>query len=176
MGSTFKLVESAPAGSIVGIGGLEDIIFKSGTISTDKMCPNFLKQQFISMGLVKVALETENLSEMTNLKEGLMKLNKSDPSVNFFQNKKGEFILSTCGEIHLQRCIKDLNDDFCPGIKFDVSDPIIPFREAIINKRLTNRMINKKTQNYEERESDSESEEELKTKDEMTVQELIEHE
>ena len=52
---------------------------------------------------------------------------------------KGELILSTCGEIHLERCIKDLNDDFCPGIQLEIGEPIIPFRETIINKRLTNK-------------------------------------
>jgi translation elongation factor EF-G len=38
---------------------------------------------------------------MGDLKEGLMKLNKADPSVQFFTNDKGELVLSTCGEIHL---------------------------------------------------------------------------
>lgn len=101
MGSTFKLVQSVPAGCIVGIGGLEDILIKSGTISSDQNCPNFMKQQFISQGLVKVAIETEEISNMNELKVGLTKLNKSDPSVTFFINKRGEYILSTCGEIHL---------------------------------------------------------------------------
>lgn len=113
---------------------------------------------------------------MEHLLEGLTKLNKADPSVSFFQNKRGEYILSTCGEIHLQRCIKDLNDDFCPGIKLNVSDPIISFREAIINKKLSNRVLKNKTGNFEEINSDSESEEEQKTKEDMTVQEIIEYE
>lgn len=33
------------------------------------------------MGLVKVAIETANIGEMQYLKDGLIKLNKSDPSV-----------------------------------------------------------------------------------------------
>lgn len=49
-----------------------------------------------------------------------------------------------------------------------VSDPIIPFKEAIINKRLTNRLV-KKQGVFEERDSGSESEEEQKAKEEMTV-------
>jgi translation elongation factor EF-G len=54
---------------------------KNGTISTDPNCPNFVKSGTISMGLVKVAIETENLQDMDKLKLGLLKLNKSDPSV-----------------------------------------------------------------------------------------------
>ena len=68
------------------------------------------------MGLVKVSIETEVGSEMDLLKEGLIKLNKADPSVQFYVNNRGEYILSTCGEVHLQRCLKDLTDDFCPGV------------------------------------------------------------
>ena len=85
--------------------------------------------------------------------------------------KKGEFILSTCGEVHLERCIKDLNDDFCPGIELTVSAPIIEFRETIINKKLTNR-IQKKQENYEELVSESDSDVE-ENKDQMCVQELL---
>ena len=126
------------------------------------------------MGLVKVAIETVNIGEMPNLKDGLIKLNKSDPSVQFFVNNRGEYILSTCGQIHLERCLKDLKDDFCPGIDLNVSDPIIPFRETIINKKLSNRVGKNKQDMYEEINSSSDSEEEKeKDKEDMDVGEMI---
>jgi len=129
------------------------------------------------MGLVKVAIETENITDMDALKDGLIKLNKSDPSVNFFINKRGEFILSTCGEIHLERCIKDLNDDFCPGIKLTISDPIIPFRESIINKKLSNKTKKDSKDQGQQSGGESESEEEeAKAKEEMNVAELLAYE
>lgn len=43
MGANLKLIERAPAGCIVGIGGLENILVKSGTISSSNFCPNFIK-------------------------------------------------------------------------------------------------------------------------------------
>ena len=43
MGSALKLVDQAPAGSIVGIGGLDDLLIKTGTISSTELCPNFIK-------------------------------------------------------------------------------------------------------------------------------------
>ena len=39
----------------------------------------------------------KDFGDMDRLKEGLFKLNKSDPSVSVFTNAKGELILSTCG-------------------------------------------------------------------------------
>jgi ribosome assembly protein 1 len=74
---------------------------------------------------------------MDRLREGLIKLDRSDPSVNFHINNQGEYILSTCGEVHLERCIKDLTDDFAKGIKLHVSDPIITFKETIVSQKLS---------------------------------------
>ena len=82
MGSTFKLINEAPAGAIVGIGGLDDLLIKTGTLASTPSCPNFTKQQTISMGLVKVTIEANNMiDDMETLKAGLLKLNRSDPSV-----------------------------------------------------------------------------------------------
>lgn len=114
-------------------------MLKTGTISTTPLCPNFTKSKVISLGLVKVAIESENLSDMERLKEGLAKLDRADPSVNFYINNQGEYILSTCGEVHLERCIKDLTDDFAKGIKLHVSDPIITFKETIVDRRLADK-------------------------------------
>lgn len=63
MGSSFNLIQTARAGCIIGIGGLDDILIKSGTITSDpKICPNFLRVEGLSMGLVKVSIEPEELS------------------------------------------------------------------------------------------------------------------
>lgn len=82
-------------------------------------------------GLIKVAIETKNLNDMYMLSDGLRKLNKSDPAVEIYLNENGEYIVSTCGQVHLERCIKDLKDDFVKGIDIQVSDPIITFKETI---------------------------------------------
>lgn len=139
MGSSIQLLEEAPAGCIVGIADLEDIVLKTGTLSTSVQCPNFQKTKVISLGLVKVAIESENLSDMERLKQGLIKLDRADPSVQFYVNPQGEYILSTCGEIHLERCLKDLNDDFARGIKLNVSEPIIKFKETIVAQQLNDK-------------------------------------
>ena len=81
MGSSLQLLTEVPSGCIVGIGGLDDKILKTGTITSSPACPNFTKTKTISMGIVKVAIETKNLSDMENLKIGLHKLDRADPSV-----------------------------------------------------------------------------------------------
>jgi ribosome assembly protein 1 len=81
MGSSLQLVNEIPAGNIGGIGGLENYLVKTGTLSTTRICPNFIKTKTISLGLVKVAIEAKSLDMMSYLKEGLEKLNRADPSV-----------------------------------------------------------------------------------------------
>lgn len=139
MGSNLQLVDSAPAGCIIGIGGLEDFVIKTALITNSLECPNFTKTKTISLGLIKVAIESKNLSEMESLKAGLQKLDRSDPSVQFYINTQGEYILSACGEVHLERCIRDLKDDFAPGVEVQVSEPIIAFKETIVNYKLTDK-------------------------------------
>ena len=66
---------------------------------------------------------------------------RADPSVEFHVIKTGEFVLSTCGEVHLEKCLKDLKDDYAPGVEFSISKPIIPFKETIINRSMRDKIV-----------------------------------
>ena len=116
MGNSFNLIDQAGPGCVIGIGGLDDCLIKSGTITTSpETCPNFFKIEGLSMGLVKVAIEPTELALLDTLIAALHKLNRADPSLDYFVTPQGEHILSTCGEVHLEKCLKDLKDDFLDG-------------------------------------------------------------
>lgn len=59
--------------------------------------------------------------------EGLKKLNKSDPSVDVFIEQSGDIVLSTCGEVHLEKCMTDLQEIYCK-VPIKASEPIVNFR------------------------------------------------
>lgn len=101
---------------------------------------------------------------MDKLAEGLEKLVRSDPSVEYYVTSKGENIISTCGEVHLEKCLKDLKDDFIPDVPFTVGEPIIPFKETILNRQVREKPT-KKVLQYEELNSDSESDFDEERKD-----------
>jgi translation elongation factor EF-G len=135
-GNNLKLVEEMKAGNIVGIGGLENVLLKMGTISSSPECPSFAPAKLLGTDLIKVAIQPKNLSEMPILIDGLKKLDKADPSVSYCINdENGEYILQTCGQLHLERCVKDLNDDFAQ-IEIEISEPIVSFKETIIKRNL----------------------------------------
>jgi ribosome assembly protein 1 len=116
---------------------------------------------------------------MQPLKQGLTLMARADPSIEFHISKNGEFILSTCGEVHLEKCLKDLKDDYAPGIEFTISKPIIPFKETIINKSMRAKVFKVQVP-WEElnSESETESDEEVKEGEqrELTLAQFIEKE
>ena len=61
MGSSLEPVGQVGPGCIVGIGGLEDILLKTGTLSSTMNCPNFSKLYGLSKGLIKVTIEPKML-------------------------------------------------------------------------------------------------------------------
>ena len=46
-------------------------------------------------------------------------------------SESGESLLLTAGEVHLQRCVRDLVESYA-HCEVSVSDPIVPFRETIV--------------------------------------------
>lgn len=99
-------------------------------MSNVETCHSLSPKVTHSKAILKVSISTPNLENMGKVVEGLKKLNKSDPSVEVYVETTGDIILNTCGEVHLERCVKDLEQVFAKvAIKF--SDPIINFRETV---------------------------------------------
>ncbi|CAG8453155.1 2691_t:CDS:10 [Ambispora leptoticha] len=132
MGRELELLQEVPAGNVFGIGGLEGHILKNGTLSSTKSCKSLAGVALESAPIVRVALEPTEPSEMPKLIEGLRLLNQADPCVEILVQETGEHVILTAGEVHLERCLKDLKDRFAK-IEIQVSPPIVPFRETIVN-------------------------------------------
>ena len=131
LGREMEELEDAKAGSIIGIGGLEDYVLKSATISNNIACTPFVEITQSAAPILRVAVEPEVSSDLGALVAGLHLLNQADANVQVFLNDKGEHILLTAGEVHLERCIRDLKETYA-GVGVVVSSPIVPFRETII--------------------------------------------
>ena len=81
MGRELEAIDCAPAGSIVGIGGLEEHILKSATLSSTLDCPTFTELSQMVTPIVRVAVEPARPTEMPELIRGLKLLNQADPCV-----------------------------------------------------------------------------------------------
>ncbi|QQP39437.1 Uncharacterized protein FKW44_020322 [Caligus rogercresseyi] len=140
LGRDLEECASVPPGNVIGIGGLADFILKSATLSSDILTPPFIEMSASSAPILRQVVK------------GLHLLNQADANVQVLITDKGEHLLVTAGEVHLERCLKDLKEvtlnvedcselNICfyfnlqetyAGIDINVSEPMVPFRETIV--------------------------------------------
>ena len=133
MGGELINVESVPAGNICGVYGLDKILLKNGTLSNTLHCIPFTPLYYITPPILKVAVEPIQVSQLDYLVRGINLLAQADPCVQTSVEESGEYVIYCAGEVHLQKCIEDLTKNFAIGIDFEVSAPIISFRETVIS-------------------------------------------
>ncbi|KAJ2496550.1 Cytoplasmic GTPase/eEF2-like protein (ribosomal biogenesis) [Coemansia sp. RSA 1972] len=134
MGREFVQLQSVPAGNVFGIRGIAGAILKSGTLASDaQICPNLAAIHTETFPIVRVAIEPINPQDMDKLARGLELLNQADACVQVVSQTTGEHVLVTAGELHLERCLKDLRERFAQ-CEIHVSEPIVPFREGIVRQ------------------------------------------
>jgi len=80
--------------------------------------------------VVRVAVEPRNPADLPKLVEGLKRLAKSDPMVQCIIEESGEHIVAGAGELHLEICLKDLEEDHAQ-IPLKTSDPVVSYRETV---------------------------------------------
>ncbi|XP_049269416.1 elongation factor-like GTPase 1 isoform X5 [Rhipicephalus sanguineus] len=131
MGRELEQLECVPAGNILGIGGLEEHVVRTATLSSCTACAPFADMRGPVTPILRVALEPRRLADMAALVRGLKLLHQADPCVQVLLQETGEHVLLTAGEVHLERCLNDLTERFAK-VEINVSDPIVPFRETIV--------------------------------------------
>merc|ERR1719397_1318682 len=109
MGGRVEAIEDVPAGNICGLVGVD---------------------QFSVSPVVRVAVEPKNPADLPKLVEGLKRLSKSDPMVQCIIEESGEHIIAGAGELHLEICLKDLEEDHAQ-IPLKKSDPVVSYRETV---------------------------------------------
>jgi len=130
MGGKVEAIEDVPAGNICGLVGVDQYLVKTGTISTFKEAHNMKVMKFSVSPVVRVAVEPKNPADLPKLVEGLKRLSKSDPMVQILIEESGEHIIAGAGELHLEICLKDLEEDHAQ-IPIKKSDPVVSYRETV---------------------------------------------
>jgi len=130
MGRYVESIEDVPCGNICGLVGVDQFLVKTGTITTHKDAHNMKVMKFSVSPVVRVAVECKNPSELPKLVEGLKRLAKSDPMVQCIIEESGEHIIAGAGELHLEICLKDLEEDHA-GIPIKTGDPVVSYRETV---------------------------------------------
>lgn len=120
-----------PAGNIVGLVGIDQVLKKTGTISSEAGASNIKTMKFSVSPVVKYAVRPTNSVDLLKFKEGLIRLAKSDPLCLVETTESGEMSVAGAGELHLEICINDLKDYANCGVTF--GEPMINYLESVSN-------------------------------------------
>jgi len=134
MGRYVEPIDDCPCGNTIGLVGVDQYILKTGTITTSEAAHNFKQMKYSVSPVVRVAVEPKNPSDLPKLVEGLKRLSKSDPLVLCYTEESGEHIVAGAGELHLEICLKDLEEEYCGGAKIITSKPVVSFRETVVDE------------------------------------------
>ncbi|KAJ1852563.1 translation elongation factor 2, partial [Coemansia sp. RSA 486] len=130
MGRYIEPIEDCPAGNIIGLVGVDQYLLKSGTLTTSDTAHNMKVMKFSVSPVVQVAVDVKNHQDLPKLVEGLKRLSKSDPCVVCTTSESGEHIVAGAGELHLEICLKDLEEDHAQ-VPLKTSDPVVGYRETV---------------------------------------------
>lgn len=136
MGRELHALGQVPAGNIVGIVGLQEHVLKTATLSSSLACPSLTKMPYQAKPIVRVAVEPEDPRNFAALEAGLQRLYRSDPTVEVQVQETGEHVIVALGELHLERCIKDLKERFAK-VPVSISEPLVGFRESVLDGTIT---------------------------------------
>jgi len=131
-GAKKEIVESVPAGNIIGVGGLKAAM-PGETASSEGPADPFEEIKHIFDPVVTKAIEAKKPGDLPKLIDVLRQVQKEDPTIVVEINEEtGEHLLHGMGELHLEvienRIIKE------KGVEVKTSPPIVVYREAITRK------------------------------------------
>ena len=130
MGRFVEPIDDCPAGNIIGLVGIDQFLLKTGTLTTSETAYNLKVMKFSVSPVVQVAVDVKNANDLPKLVEGLKRLSKSDPCVLCTMSESGEHIVAGTGELHLEICLQDLENDHA-GVPLKISPPVVAYRETV---------------------------------------------
>ncbi|CAD7934845.1 unnamed protein product [Amoebophrya sp. A120] len=130
LGKEMQPVMNCPAGNIVSLGGVDQFMSKSATISSDKKSYNFTSLSFNVSCVYRIAIRPADSKQLPKLVEGLKRLQKADIIVNCVSEPTGDHIVSGCGEEHLKLVLKDLKEEHA-GVDFTRGVPTVSYKETV---------------------------------------------
>jgi ribosome assembly protein 1 len=133
MGSDLFPLDHVPAGNVLALAGLGSHILKTGTVSTSAACRTLAPMPTQSAAILRVSVEPVDPRDWDKLSRGLRLLNKADAVLEVRVQPSGEHVVCAIGDLHLERCLKDLRERFAK-VEFRVSAPLASFRETLVRR------------------------------------------
>eukprot|EP00924_Labyrinthula_sp_SR-Ha-C_P002720 maker-scaffold_13-snap-gene-5.0-mRNA-1 protein AED:0.02 eAED:0.02 QI:0/0/0/0.5/1/1/2/0/948 len=134
MGPDLHPLEVACAGTTVVLYGVAENIMKVATLVDANALSGATSLSPLAQknaALLRVAIHPEDPLNWEKLVEGLKLLNRADSVVEVKVENNGQYVLGCIGELHLERCLKDLQERYAK-VPVKVSEPILSLRETLV--------------------------------------------
>ncbi len=129
-GAKRAIVDEAPAGNIIGIGGLSGA-YPGETVTLEKEQP-FEEIKHLFEPVVTKAIEAKKPSDLPKLIDVLVQIGKEDPSIEVDINQEtGEHLISGMGELHLEIVENRIKKE--KDVDITTSPPVVVYRESILS-------------------------------------------
>ncbi len=129
VGSDRISVTNVVAGNIAALTGIRSAA-AGVTITRDQDSIPFEEIRHYSEPVVTVAIEPKAMKDLPKFIDALRSLAKADASLEVSTNSEtGEALLAGMGELHLEITVYRIEME--QGIKVDVSEPIVVYRETV---------------------------------------------
>ncbi len=131
-GAKRDLVESVPAGNVIGIAGVK--AFPGETVTLEPEEP-FEAISHLFDPVITKAMQPEMPGDLPKMIEVLRQVSKEDPSIKVEINEEtGESLVSGMGELHLEIIENRIQTE--KNLKVKTSPPIVTYRESITKESI----------------------------------------
>ncbi|KAF0973496.1 hypothetical protein FDP41_008200 [Naegleria fowleri] len=133
LGKNTESLSQMSCGSTCGLAGLDKFIVKTCTcVDEDNLeCMPIRNMKHSVSPVVQMGVEPVNPADMPKFVDAIKKLVKSDPLLECRTNSAGQYILAAAGELHLEICMKNLEEEYGKGIPIKQSQPVVSFMETV---------------------------------------------
>lgn len=129
-GAKREIIDSVPAGNVVGIGGVATV---AGETITYKPSETFEEITHLFEPVITKAIEATKPADLPKLIEVLRVVVKEDPTLKVEINEEtGEHLLHGMGELHLEIIENRIKTE--KGVEVKTSPPIVVYRETVSKK------------------------------------------
>lgn len=130
--NSMENVDSAPAGNIVCLEGLDPYVLRTATIADSIRSHTIRSSEYNKSYVVSVKISPKDPAHLAKLLDGLRSLTKSNDQLQILPTEDGNFELFGAGELQLEIALRDLQDltSYLPSL---YSEPAVCFRETVIS-------------------------------------------
>ncbi|MBC2715323.1 MAG: elongation factor G [Desulfobacteraceae bacterium] len=133
-------VDTADAGSIVGVVGLKDS--STGETLCESTAPVLLEQMEFHKPVISISVEPKTHADQEKLDQVLEKLMAEDPTLQVKQDEDtGQTILSGMGELHLEIITSRMQREFNTNV--NIGKPQVVYRETLAKEASASAIFDK---------------------------------